>query len=171
MKTKNNFHLTVNPVIILMVPVILLAILAISSCAAKKKTQVAKTEIAPPQPPEDIPFVVVEEMPLFSGGDSALLAYIANNTKYPALAKTNNIQGRVIARFCVNKAGVVDRVSILKGVDPELDNEAIRVVSSLPAFIPGKQGGKPVSVWYMVPITFTLDKNKTDTVVLPDKQK
>ncbi|MDX9725587.1 MAG: TonB family protein [Bacteroidales bacterium] len=102
------------------------------------------------------PFVVVEEMPMFPGGETELLTWIANNTQYPELAKENNIQGKVIVRFCVTSKGTVDRVSILKGVDPELDKEAIRVVQTLPAFKPGKQGGKPVPVWYMVPINFTL---------------
>jgi protein TonB len=106
--------------------------------------------------PEEIPFVVVEEMPMFPGGDAELLKYIGLNTVYPDIAKENNIQGRVIVRFCVTAKGGVSQVSILKGVDPELDKEAIRVVNTLPAFKPGKQGGKPVPVWYMVPITFTL---------------
>jgi len=106
--------------------------------------------------PEATPFVVVEEMPMYPGGDAALLAYISANTVYPEVAKENNIQGRVIVRFCVTSKGGVSQVSILKGVDPELDKEAIRVVNTLPAFKPGKQGGKPVPVWYMVPITFTL---------------
>lgn len=106
--------------------------------------------------PEEVPFVVVEEMPMFPGGDAALLKYIGENTQYPEVAKENNIQGRVIVRFCVTAKGGVSQVSVLKGVDPELDKEAMRVVSTLPAFIPGKQGGKPVPVWYMVPITFTL---------------
>ena len=106
--------------------------------------------------PEEIPFVVVEEMPMFPGGDAELLKYIGANTVYPDIAKENNIQGRVIVRFCVTAKGGVSQVSILKGVDPELDKEAIRVVNTLPAFKPGKQGGKPVPVWYMVPITFTL---------------
>lgn len=105
---------------------------------------------------EPEPFVVVEEMPMFPGGDPALLLYIAEHTQYPEVAKENNIQGRVIVRFCVTAKGGVSQVSILKGVDPELDAEAIRVVNSLPAFRPGRQGGKPVPVWYMVPITFTL---------------
>ena len=105
---------------------------------------------------KSVPFVVVEEMPMFPGGDVELLKYIAMNTRYPENAKANNVQGRVIVRFCVNENGGVDRISILKGVDPELDAESVRVVSSLPAFIPGKQGGKAVPVWYMVPITFTL---------------
>jgi len=106
--------------------------------------------------PEATPFVVVEEMPMFPGGDTELLKYIAEHTNYPDIAKENNIQGRVIVRFCVTSKGGVSQVSILKGVDPELDAEAIRVVNTLPPFKPGKQGGKPVPVWYMVPITFTL---------------
>jgi protein TonB len=105
---------------------------------------------------EEVPFVVVEEMPMYPGGDVELLKYIGANTIYPEVAKENNIQGRVIVRFCVTAKGGVSQVSILKGVDPELDAEAIRVVNTLPAFKPGKQGGKPVPVWYMVPITFTL---------------
>lgn len=106
--------------------------------------------------PEATPFVVVEEMPMFPGGDTELLKYIAEHTQYPEVAKENNIQGRVIIRFCVTSKGGVSQVSVLKGVDPELDKEAIRVVNTLPTFKPGKQGGKPVPVWYMVPITFTL---------------
>jgi periplasmic protein TonB len=106
--------------------------------------------------PEATPFVVVEEMPMYPGGDAELLKYIGEHTQYPEIAKENNIQGRVIVRFCVTSKGGVSQVSILKGVDPELDAEAIRVVNTLPAFKPGKQGGKPVPVWYMVPITFTL---------------
>jgi protein TonB len=106
--------------------------------------------------PEATPFVVVEEMPSFPGGDGELLKYLAANTNYPEVAKENNIQGRVIVRFCVTSKGGVNQVSILKGVDPELDAEAIRVVNTLPTFKPGKQGGKPVPVWYMVPIIFTL---------------
>jgi periplasmic protein TonB len=105
---------------------------------------------------EPEPFVVVEEMPMFPGGDVELLKYISEHTNYPEVAKENNIQGRVIVRFCVTSKGGVNQVSVLKGVDPELDKEAVRVVGTLPAFKPGKQGGKPVPVWYMVPITFTL---------------
>jgi protein TonB len=101
-------------------------------------------------------FVVVEEMPMFPGGDTELLKYISEHTNYPEVAKENNIQGKVIIRFCVTSKGGVSQVSVLKGVDPELDAEAIRVVNTLPAFKPGKQGVKPVPVWYMVPITFTL---------------
>jgi len=105
---------------------------------------------------EPEPFVVVEEMPEFPGGDVELLKYIFEHTNYPEVAKENNIQGKVIVRFCVTAKGTVSQISVLKGVDAELDKEAMRVVSTLPPFKPGKQGGKPVPVWYMVPITFTL---------------
>lgn len=104
----------------------------------------------------EVPFVVVEEMPMFPGGDGSLLKFIGENTNYPQAAKEADIQGRVIVRFCVTSKGGVSQASILKGVSPELDAEALRVVATLPAFKPGKQGGKPVPVWYMVPITFTL---------------
>jgi periplasmic protein TonB len=121
-------------------------------------------EEAPQQAKEEVqeveaepePFVVVEEMPMFPGGEVALLTYLSEHTNYPEVAKENNIQGRVIVRFCVTSKGGVNQVSVLKGVDPELDKEAIRVVGTLPTFKPGKQGGKPVPVWFSVPITFTL---------------
>jgi periplasmic protein TonB len=105
---------------------------------------------------EPEPFIVVEEMPVFPGGDQGLLKYIMENTKYPEIAKENNIQGKVIVKFCVTSKGGVDLVSIFKGVDPELDAEAIRVVKTLPPFKPGKQGGKPVRVWFSVPINFQI---------------
>jgi len=107
--------------------------------------------------PEE-PFVVVEEMPMFPGGDAALLKYITDNIRYPESAKTNNISGRVIIRFDVNSEGKAEEATVLRGVDPSLDEEAIRVVNSLPVFSPGKQGGKPVPVYYMVPVTFSLTK-------------
>ncbi|MCX6333600.1 MAG: TonB family protein [Bacteroidia bacterium] len=105
---------------------------------------------------DNVPFVVVEQMPNFPGGDAALLQYIAENTHYPDSAKANNIQGRVIVRFAISNTGKVGNISVLKGVNPLLDEEAIRVTKTLPDFTPGYQGGKPVSVWYMIPITFTL---------------
>jgi protein TonB len=101
-------------------------------------------------------FVVVEEMPTFPGGDAELMKFINSNIQYPEIAKENNIQGRVILRFCVTYKGAVDQVQVLKPVDPALDNEAIRVIKMLPAWKPGKQGGKAVNVWYSVPVTFQL---------------
>ncbi len=126
------------------------------SSEIKDNVKVAKEVKMNESDPEPEPFVVVEEMPMFPGGEKALQQYIADHTEYPEVAKENNIQGKVIVRFCVTPKGGVSQVSVLKGVDPELDNEAIRVVNTLPTFIPGKQGGKPVPVWYMVPIEFTM---------------
>ncbi len=104
----------------------------------------------------ETPYVVVEEMPVYQGGDAELLGYIAKNTKYPEAAKEAKAEGRVIVRFIVTKEGNADGVSVLKGAHPLLDEEAVRVVSTLKGFKPGKQNGVPVNVWYMVPITFTL---------------
>jgi TonB family protein len=96
-------------------------------------------------------------MPEFPGGDAGLLEFISKNTRYPEDAKTKGITGKVIVRFAVETDGSVDKVSVLKGVNPQLDAEAFRVVSSLPKFAkPGLIKDKPVAVWYMVPINFTL---------------
>lgn len=154
MKSK-NYSRFIGPVkLLLVIPAIVFLVLILSSCAARKKTASVATIV---QPADDEPFVVVEEMPMFPGGDSALLQFIAGNTKYPEAAKIKGITGKVIVRFCVNKTGGVDRVSVIKGVDPDLDKESARVVSTLPSFKPGRQGGKDVNVWYMVPINFALN--------------
>jgi protein TonB len=112
-------------------------------------------EVKEEEAPAEV-FVVVEEMPLFPGGEKALMEFIYANIQYPEIAKENNIQGRVTLRFCVTYKGGVDQVQIIRGVDPSLDNEAIRVIKLLPTWKPGKQGGKPVNVWYSVPVTFQL---------------
>ncbi len=132
------------------------AVLEVQNTEVVEEVQVVAEEVQEKDEADAEPFVVVEEMPMFPGGETALLQYIAEHTQYPEVAKENNVQGKVIVRFCVTSKGGVDKVSILKGVDPELDKEAIRVVQTLPPFKPGKQGGKPVPVWYMVPINFTL---------------
>jgi TonB family protein len=140
----------------------------ISSCSQSNKPADAGVEIAPPPPPppppppggdisSEAPFVEVDEMPVFKGGDAGLIQHIAENTRYPENAKTKGIQGKVIVRFAVEADGSIDKISILKGVDPELDMEAIRVVQTLPKFEkPGIKDGKDVAVWYMIPINFTL---------------
>lgn len=105
---------------------------------------------------EPIAFAVVEEKPTFPGGEAELLKFIAENTKYPEIAKENGIQGRVFIQFVIDKNGRVTNVTIAKGVDPYLDAEALRVVKSLPNWTPGKQRGKPVPVTFVVPINFKL---------------
>jgi len=101
-------------------------------------------------------YKVVEKMPQFPGGDAGLLNFIFENTHYPDSAKAKNIQGKVIARFIVNQEGKVEDVRIQKGVHPLLDKEAIRVIKLVPDFTPGYKGGRPVKVYYMVPIAFRL---------------
>lgn len=157
--------------LILVLPLIVFLLFAFLSCAAKKRAAAVHTEVAPPPPPppppvnsseskdalDEVPYVVVEEMPIFPGGDEALLKYIAENTKYPEASKNQKIEGRVIVRFCVTAKGAVTMISILKSVNPELDAEAVRVVQTLPTFKSGRQSGRDVPVWYMVPITFALN--------------
>jgi TonB family protein len=112
--------------------------------------------VLPDQVVGEAPFVVVEQMPEYPGGDGALLKFIAENTQYPEAARAEKITGRVIVRFVVSKEGYAEGASVLKGVHPLLDAEALRVVNMLSGFRPGYQGGQPVNVWYMVPITFAL---------------
>lgn len=108
----------------------------------------------PDQIVSEAPFVVVEQRPKYEGGEIELLNFIKNNTKYPEGAKAEKIEGRVIIRFIVSIEGKAEGISILKGVHPLLDAEALRVGSMLSGFKPGMQGGKAVYVWYMAPVEF-----------------
>ncbi len=99
-----------------------------------------------------------EQMPKFPGGETALLRYLAQAVKYPEIARDNNIEGKVYVSFVVNKMGEVTRVKIIRGADPHLDREALRVINSMPLWEPGNQNNKPVSVSYTVPINFVLKK-------------
>jgi protein TonB len=119
----------------------------------------AKEVIAQPEPPKEEEtkvFDVVEQMPSFPGGPSALMQYLSSNIKYPVVAEENGVQGRVIVTFVVEKDGSITDVRVVKGVDPSLDKEAQRVVKSMPKWIPGKQNGAAVRVKYTVPVTFRL---------------
>ena len=107
-------------------------------------------------PAEPEIFIRVEEMPEFPGGEPALLAFIARNTVYPEEAIINNIKGRVTLKFVVNPDGSVGKIEILRGIDPLLNQEAIRVIGTLPHFKPGKQNGVAVPVWYSVPVNFRI---------------
>ena len=110
-----------------------------------------------PEPVDDNRvFEVVEQKPQFPGGEAALLKYVSEHIRYPAMAQENNIQGRVIVQFVVTKTGSVGEVKVVRGKDPDLDKEAVRVVKSLPKFVPGKMNGHAVNVWYTLPIQFKL---------------
>jgi protein TonB len=115
---------------------------------------VEKTSDIVPEEPEI--FIRVEEMPEFPGGEPALLAFIAKNTVYPEEAIMNNIKGRVTLKFVVNPDGSVGKTEIIRGIDPLLDQEAVRVIGILPRFKPGKQNGVAVAVWYSVPVNFRI---------------
>lgn len=110
-----------------------------------------------PEPVDDNRvFDVVEQKPQFPGGEAALLKYVSEHIRYPAMAQENNIQGRVVVQFVVTKTGDVGEVKVVRGKDPDLDKEAVRVVKSLPKFVPGKMNGHAVNVWYTLPIQFKL---------------
>lgn len=107
-------------------------------------------------PLDDLPRVFVKEMPSFPGGNTELMRYISEQIIYPEDALMNRIQGTVILRFVVSRTGDVINVELIRGIDPLLDNEAIRVVSGLPRWRPGKQEGVPVPVWFTLPVTFRI---------------
>ena len=121
------------------------------------KIDIADVKQAVSQEEEDKVYQVIEQMPQFPGGDQELLNYINKNIKYPVIAQENGISGKVTLRFVVSKTGTVDRVEVVRSLDPACDKEAIRVVKSLPRFIPGKQNGVNVSVWYTLPVTYKLE--------------
>jgi len=108
------------------------------------------------EPEEQTIFEVVENMPEFPGGNSALMQYLAKNIKYPTIAQENGTQGRVIVQFVVNKDGSIVEAKVARSVDPYLDKEALRVINAMPKWTPGKQRGKPVRVKYTVPVMFRL---------------
>ena len=99
---------------------------------------------------------VVEQMPSFPGGQSALFQFLSQNIHYPEVCEENGIQGRVICDFIVEADGSISDVQVKKMVDPSLDREAVRVIKSMPKWNPGKDKGKPVRVRYTVPVTFRL---------------
>ena len=111
------------------------------------------------------PFDVVEQMPQFPGGPAALMEYLSKNVRYPEEAYKNGIQGRVIATFVIEKDGSITEARVVKSVDSQIDAEALRVVNSMPNWIPGRQNGEPVRVKYTVPITFKLQGNESKEVV------
>ena len=177
MMTKQRSKSLTNFKILMIMPVITLLMLVFSTCSEQGKSSENLTGIMtePPPPPPPVPgsvnaineqlssgdesaepFATVEQMPVFPGGEGELLKYIRDNTNYPESAKASNTQGKVIIRFAVSTEGKVTKETVLKGVAPALDEEALRVVRTLPKFEPGRQGGKAVPVWYMVPINFTL---------------
>lgn len=161
---------------LLMLPAVALSVIVASACKQDTNSEMnLKTQDASPssvfvdiQECEECEteeadtsqvFMVVEEMPKFPGGEEALFDYLRNNIQYPERCKENKIQGRVLITFVVNKDGSIVEPAVVKSAGPEgveLDVEALRVISSMPAWTPGKQKGEAVRVQYTVPITFKL---------------
>ena len=117
-----------------------------------------KEAVAQPEPKPEVEkvFDVVEQIPSFPGGPSALMEWLSNNVKYPVVAQENGVQGRVVVSFVVERDGSITDVKVVRGVDPSLDREASRVVRAMPRWIPGKQNGSAVRVKYNVPVAFRL---------------
>ena len=106
---------------------------------------------------EEEVFTSAVHMPSYPGGDAALMKYLNDHLRYPQSAADNNIQGKVIVQFVVEKNGKIGEVKVARSVDKDLDREAVRVCKSLPAFSPGRNAvGDPVRVWYTLPVTFKL---------------
>jgi protein TonB len=101
-------------------------------------------------------FQVVEEMPEFPGGMAECMKWLSKNMKYPTISQENGVQGRVIVQFVVNRDGSIVDPVVVRGVDPYLDKEALRVIQMMPKWKPGKQRGKAVRVKYTVPVMFRL---------------
>ena len=129
---------------------------------ASKRQMEAYVPPPPPKPKveevtEEI-FVVVEEQPEFPGGNTAMMKFLSDNIKYPVIAQENGIQGRVITNFVVERDGSITDVQVVRGVDPSLDKEAIRVIQSMPKWKAGKQRGSAVRVRFTLPVVFRLQQ-------------
>ena len=123
----------------------LMAVFCLSTVSAQKTVVSKKNQKV---------FDVVEQMPEFPGGMEALFKYMAENMKYPEDAKKQQVEGRVLVQFIVETDGSVSNTEVLKRVFPSLDAEALRVISGMPKWIPGKQNGKVVRVKYTIPVSF-----------------
>jgi TonB family protein len=106
---------------------------------------------------DEKPFASVEQMPEFPGGQEEMMNFITKNMNYPPEASAKKIQGTVITQFIVRKTGKLTNYKVVRGVNPLLDEEALRVLKLMPEWTPGKQGGKPVDVYYTLPFRFTLN--------------
>lgn len=124
---------------------------------ARVEVKYVPVQVVEEEPEEQTIFEVVEQMPEFpNGGMAGLMQYLSKNIKYPTIAQENGTQGRVTVQFVVNKDGSIVDAKVLRGVDPYLDKEAVRVIMGMPKWKPGMQRGKPVRVKYTVPVMFRL---------------
>ncbi|MBR7011501.1 MAG: energy transducer TonB [Muribaculaceae bacterium] len=122
----------------------------------KQEVVVETKEEKPKEVKAEQVFTSVEQMPQFPGGEVALMKYLQSHINYPPMAAENNVQGRVVVQFVVEKTGNIGEVKVVRSVDKDLDREAVRVCKSLPRFTPGRQNGQAVPVWFTLPVTFKL---------------
>lgn len=138
---------------------LLIAIVAtMRVCGKEKLSRIELAESVTEIDDEDTLFIEYEQMPQFLGGEVALMKFIADNLHYPDSAKAKKIQGQVVVKFVVTKTGEIGEVKIVRSKDLDLDKEAVRIVKSLPNFIPGKINGEVVDMWYTLPIKFKLQE-------------
>ena len=147
---------------------IIQAFLCMTLCVSAQDTISSNNQANTTQSSDSLCFVVVERMPEFPGGQQAMLQFVAENIKYPVIAQENGVQGRAICQFIIEKDGRVNDVVIVRSTgDAALDEEAIRVVLSMPAWKPGIHRGKPVRVKYTMPINFRLGPGDDKKSVAP----
>jgi protein TonB len=137
---------------LLLAPLLLLSIFSFG----QKSNEPTPVVEEPPLMGQPKVFTFVEKMPEFPGGEDSMMRFLQKNIMYPQSERDNDIQGRVIVRFVVNEDGSLTDIAITRGVSPGLDKEDLRVVRLLPKFKPGMQQGKPVSVYFNLPIRFKL---------------
>ena len=135
--------------------ILLVIVIAPARANAQDKTE-KTTQTRKDTATDDKVYEVCEQMPIFEGGDAALLKYLTDSVKYPELAKKHGVQGRVVIGFIVEKDGSLTDVKVLRHVDIDLDAEALRVVKGMPKWIPGCQDEQLVRVRYNVPVSFRL---------------
>jgi protein TonB len=126
--------------------------------AAQQQTYVAPAAAIQEEEEESAQqiFTIVEENPQFPGGEGEMIRFLYGSIRYPVIAQENGIQGRVTCTFVINRDGSIVDAQVVRGVDPSLDKEALRVINSMPKWSPGKQRGKPVRVRFTLPVTFKL---------------
>ena len=124
--------------------------------AVQEQVVVKEPEPVVEKPKEETIFVAVEQPAEFPGGPAAMMKWLNNNMRYPEAAQQNDIQGKVVVNFVVEKDGSIAQVKIAKGVDKDLDREAVRVVKKMPKWQPGKNNGVPVRSYFNLPVTFRL---------------
>ena len=134
----------------------LLSALLIGNCLDTQAANEARTINDLPSMAKSFPEQEREVSPEFPGGITALVQFLSKNLKFPTVCKEQKIQGKVLVKFTVKSDGSISNIRVTKSVDPYLDKEAVRVVKSMPRWIPGTQDGKPVNVEYTLPITFKL---------------